>query len=657
MKKHCKHILLLIGAFLISASCQTALAAAGDLDLSFGIGGKVTTDFIGSDDSVHALVRQPDGKLVAAGSTSTSSNTDFALARYHPDGSLDSSFGIGGKATTDFAGGFDSASALVLQPDGKLVAAGSSSTGANGVFALARYHSDGSLDSSFGSGGKVTTVFAGGVDSASALVLQPDGKLVVAGFTTGGGGADCALARYNSDGSLDSSFGSGGKVTTNFVAGGTCLAYALVLQPDGKLVSAGWAYTGGLGTDFALVRYNADGSLDSSFGSGGKVATNFYKGFSEESSDEAHALVLQPDGKLVAAGSINLDLDYHFGLARYNSDGSLDSGFGIGGKVITNPGGFFEQVSALVLQPDGKLVAAGIAAGGTDFQLVRYNSDGGLDTSFGGGGKVTTDFSGNFDWAYALVLQPDGKLVAAGYAVHSDIVTNADFALARYIGTTSTTNQPPVANAGSYPAKQCTSHTGTLVSLDGSASYDPDGEPIISYSWAGPFGTATGVNPAVLLPLGSNNISLTVADASAPSMPALTQVTVVDTIPPTITSVSASPAKLWQPHHKLVPVTVSVSASDVCSATTTCKIVSVKSNEPVNGKGDDDTAPDWKITGNLSVNLRAERSGSGNERIYTITVECKDASGNKSSKPVTVTVPHSRKTDRRSPDDENEKRH
>jgi uncharacterized delta-60 repeat protein len=264
--------------------------APGDLNPTFGVGGKVTTDF-GNADAAFALVLQPDGKLVAAGHSITleAQTANFALARYLPAGSLDPTFGAGGLVTTDL-GGFDAAFALVLQPDSKLVAAGRScQEGTPCDFVLARYLPDGSLDGSFGVGGKVTTdVELRG--QVNALVLQPDGKLVAAGETFDGP-SDFVLARYLPDGSLDGSFGVGGKVTTDF--GSFDFVSALVFQPDGKLVAAGDS-----GVSFALARYLPDGRLDPTFGVGGLVTTDF----GNFDDGGARALVLQPDGNLVAAG-------------------------------------------------------------------------------------------------------------------------------------------------------------------------------------------------------------------------------------------------------------------------------------------------------------------------------------------------------------------
>ena len=333
----------------------------GSLDRSFGGDGRVRFNLRVIPGSA---VLQPDGKLVAAGFR----RFDVALARLNANGSLDTSFGAGGVVHTDFGGpdAADRANALVLQPDGKLVAAGRSLSGpiGNVDLILARYHPDGSLDASFGAGGIV--VESRGF-SGNALLLQPDGKLVAA---DGGG----QLFRFNPDGTLDTSFGDDGRVALNF--GGPGGFSALVLQPDGKLVAAGVAGTIDTGDfllahrgDFLLARFNPDGSLDTSFGTGGLVVTDFGR------DSAANALVLQADGKLVAGGNLFVRrFEPDFIVARYQPDGSLDATFGSGGAVQTRFGRSFVGLQALVLQADGKLVAAGDsnASGDSDFALARY---------------------------------------------------------------------------------------------------------------------------------------------------------------------------------------------------------------------------------------------------------------------------------------------
>ena len=410
--------------FITAPFYSSSMSTPGTLDPSFtdeslGITpGLVVTNFDGGFDVAHALITQPDLKLVAAGSAVVGGTTNFALARYLPNGTLDPNFGTGGKVVTNFPLGADStAFALILQTDGKLVAAGES----NNNFALVRYFPHGGLDLNFGNNGIVTTDFNTGNDAAFALILQPDGKLVAAGQAeVTPGNLDFALARYLPNGTLDPDFGNGGKVTTP-ISGNGDIAFALILQPDGKLVAAGQQLEGGGSSNFALVRYLPNGLLDLNFGDQGKVITDFDGG-----DDIAHALILQPDGKFVAAGFVSAEGN-NFGLARYLPNGSLDPDFGNGGKVITSFSAGVDIANALILQPDGKLVAAGISD--SDFALARYLSNGTLDPNFGTGGKVTTDFNlGGIDEANSLSFQIQGtqlKLVAAGRA-------GEDFGLARY---------------------------------------------------------------------------------------------------------------------------------------------------------------------------------------------------------------------------------
>ena len=429
-------LFMLLSALLLALPVPSP-AAPGDLDPSFDGDGKVLTDSRGFE-AADALVVQPDGKLVAAGGFFRGRASGVALARYNPDGSLDGSFGGDGRVLTSLGGTnitFTFVNALVLQPDGKLVALGVGVVDAFSDVAdliLARYHPDGSLDASFGAGGVVRTDFGGG-DSADTLVLQRDGKLVAAGRRRSGpiGNQvqDLILARYHSDGSLDASFGAGG-----FVVESNNGANALLLQPDGKLVAAGSS---------RLFRFNPDGSLESSF-SGDAPVVVF--GFS------LNALALQADGKLVAAGG---NLLSSLLLTRFNPDGSLDTSFGTGGLVMTDFGNLIAR--GLVLQADGKLVAGGAFLPGfsnSGFLVARFHTDGRLDASFGSGGAVRTGFgrsccvlTASSSVLNALALQADGRLVAAG---ESNASGDGDFALARYVTTDEPLAVPPTC--GGRPA-------------------------------------------------------------------------------------------------------------------------------------------------------------------------------------------------------------
>ena len=414
--------LILVIVMTLSA-LPAASTTPGDLDPTFGTGGMVAGSLL---IEIRALIQQPTAKLIAAGYSHNGTTSHFALVRYNVDGTVDSTFGVDGIAATVIGSRSSYANALLQQSDGKVVAAGTAiDFPQTGSFGLARYNQDGTLDTAFGTGGTLTTPFGADGAEAYALIQQLDGKLIAAGYSdTTGANPKFALVRYNSDGSLDPTFGVGGKVTTAISLGSA--AYALIQQPDGKLVAAGYAYDS-IQLAFGLARYNTDGTLDETFGVGGTVftETDWYDGW-------AYSLLRQPDGKLVAAGTGNTGSAVEFALARYADDGSLDSSFGSDGTVTTSVAGDLDEAHGVVLQPDGKLVAAGWAVSDERQQiaLARYNADGTLDFSFGVGGKVTTSFEGSTsDVALALLRQADGKLVAGG------ISGQGGFALARYIST------------------------------------------------------------------------------------------------------------------------------------------------------------------------------------------------------------------------------
>ena len=429
---HKKHFSIVSFVLLLLLIPLVVLAADSDLDPTFGSGGIVTTNFpTAGIDEGRAVALQADGKIVAAGSayTGAATGSDFALARYNSDGSLDATFGAEGLVTTDVGGSQEVARSVAVQGDGQIVIAGWSDSQLD--FILARYNSNGSLDTTFGAGGIVITdIGSGAPDSANALAIQADGKILVAGDALGTGGYNFALARFNSNGSPDLTFGSGGIATTDI--GANEGAYALAVQNDGKIILAGGGpQVSSPLEDFALARYNSDGSLDATFGAGGIVNTDFLGNF-----DTAYALAIQADGKIVAAGTTtgtSIDL----ALARYNSDGSLDTGFGTGGRVVSDlsgDGSGSETGRAMAVAASGKILVAGQidvdpgTGGGEDVLLTRYNSNGSLDTSFDTDGFVATGIGGVYDDGQGVVIQADGRIIVAGTA-------SGDFALVRYNGS------------------------------------------------------------------------------------------------------------------------------------------------------------------------------------------------------------------------------
>ena len=353
-------------------------------------------------------------------------------------GDLDATFGSGGMVTTDINRSTDIAEALAIQADGKLVVVGTTYKNndfSGEDFVVTRYNTDGTLDITFGRGGKVRTDFPGLAAVPSSVVIQSDGKIVVAGgafplFTFAG---DFKVVRYNPNGSLDTSFGNGGIVTTTFPEGS--YAFDVALQPDGKIIAAGTVFVdfnpGDLSdTDFALARYNSDGSLDTTFGTGGTVATDFFG-----NEDDAFSVLIQPDGKIVAVGSANNPASYYdFAAVRYLSNGTIDTTFGVAGKVTTD---FcdqnFDRARSAALQPDGRIVAAGFAisqnGGVQNFAVARYTSNGILDTTFSGDGKTQIDFGNCCQSATKVLLQSDGKIITVGGSNGES--SEDDFLLAR----------------------------------------------------------------------------------------------------------------------------------------------------------------------------------------------------------------------------------
>ncbi len=434
-------------------SSQVAQAAAGDLDPTFGTGGMATTDINHSTDIANAVAVQADGKLVVVGQTykqNDFSDEDFVVTRYNPDGTLDTTFGRGGKVRTDFPGLAAVPSSVVIQPDGKIVVAGGAFPLFTflGNFELVRYNPNGSLDRSFGNGGIVTTTFPEG-SYAFDVALQPDGKIIAAGtvfvdfnpgdlsdtdFALAGepSDTDFALARYNPNGSLDTTFGNGGTVMTDFF-GNEDDAFSVLIQPDGKIVAVGSANNPASYYDFAAARYLSNGTIDTTFGVAGKLTTDF----GDQNFDRARSAALQPDGRIVAAGFAIFQNGgvQNFAVARYTSNGVLDTTFSRDGKTQIDFGDCCQSANKVLLQSDGKIITVGYANtedSDSDFLLARLSPRGSLDTTFGIGGKVRTSFGDLNGGANGAALQSDGKIVAVGFqATFTNQWTN--FALARYL--------------------------------------------------------------------------------------------------------------------------------------------------------------------------------------------------------------------------------
>jgi uncharacterized delta-60 repeat protein len=391
---------------LLLLSALFTQAQDGALDNSFGTGGLVSTSPpsgpVSPDRQKITVIS--GNQILQAFSVSNGTNNDFGLVRYNEDGSVDNTFGSGGWVTTDF-GGNDGATSMVVQPDGKIVLAGYSIVGGNGVFAIARYNTNGTLDNTFDGDGKATLSF-GSDDAAYALALQNDGKLVVGGRARIGTDYVFALARYNTNGTLDNTFDGDGRVTTNLGnTSGVDAIYSAVVQNDGKIVVAGSSFDGISITYFGLARYNTNGSLDNTFDWDGTALTSL----TGNGNDAAYAVTVQTDGKIIAAGSAFNGTNFDLGMVRYHPWGELDNSFDGDGRVLTNLAhNGNEEIYAIGQQSNGKILVAGYTDYGfgsdRDFVVGRYNADGSLDGSFGSGGTTIIDFGAD-DIGYSFASQ------------------------------------------------------------------------------------------------------------------------------------------------------------------------------------------------------------------------------------------------------------
>ncbi|PRD66257.1 hypothetical protein [Malikia granosa] len=461
----------------LATGCGGNDLLAGSLDQHFGKASDGTPDGIVSlslgsgNDFAKGMAVQADGKLIVVGSSTSTggSSSNIVIERFNSDGTLDTSFGADGNSdgtpdgvvNLDLGASSDDAKAVAIQADGKIVVAGNSTpVGGSSNVVLARLNANGTLDKTFGADGNadgtpdgvVQLSFGAGDDAVDAIAIQKDGKIVVAGDTTSntGGSQNMVVARVNADGSLDASFGAGtadgtpdGVVSLSLGAGND-EAKAVVIQADGKIVIAGNTVGSDGSSNIAVARLKGDGSLDATFGAGnadgtpdGVVAVSLSNG-----NDKAKAVALQADGKILVGGvTIGADKSSNVAVARLNSDGTLDASFGAGtadgtpdGAVAVSFGNGDDKLKGLVVQADGKILVAGsntAADGSTNAVVARLNSNGSLDGSFGQDssdgtpdGVVSLSLGSGNDSAEAIALQADGKILIAGDHVASDKSSN-----------------------------------------------------------------------------------------------------------------------------------------------------------------------------------------------------------------------------------------
>ena len=402
-----KYLSILILIFILS---HAGICQPGSLNSEFGENGIINTSFGKWYNYSRSMTLQADGKILLAGLVNMMDTGNFAMARFTSEGNRDNTFSVDGIVISDFGPYVEDAYSVLTTPDGKIVLTGCGFTGTDYQwdFLIARYNSDGTLDQSFSEDGRVYSNLSANSEFAYAACMQEDGKIVAAGYEYET--LDFVLMRFNTDGSLDNTFGTEGKLTTD-IDDVINTAYCLTIQPDGRIIAAGSTQYTSLNMDITLVRYNPDGSLDNTFSTDGKVVTSF-----SEYTDVAKAIALQSDGKILVVGGSDEGTDCYVVLARYNSDGTLDLSFDEDGKVITDISCTSICGNALVIQPDNKIVVAGTADNGTDYDIIvlRYNPDGSLDPTFGAEGIVITDIDDMDNEAVAVALTESGNILVSG---------------------------------------------------------------------------------------------------------------------------------------------------------------------------------------------------------------------------------------------------
>ena len=427
---------------------------------------KVMTDLGTRYDYAYSIAIQSDGKVLVSGDAWGTPS----IIRFDTTGFLDQSFGSGGKVFTSWDSGSNpSDGEIKIQSDGKIVLGTRYHNGDNADFVVARFHEDGSPDLSFGDQGRVISPLGSGHDWCNTLAIQADGKILAAGSSDsspqGDESFDFAMIRYHSDGTIDHSFGDSGIVTTH-IGLKYNIAYSMVIQEDDKIILAGEA-NDSLFSDFALVRYLSDGSMDSVFGKNGIVRTML-----SETDDIAKSVLVQADGKILAAGSAQDGFsNQNCALVRYNQDGSLDDAFGSNGIAITDISN--EMGNSVALQSDNKIVLAGLFTNTTiwKFALWRYHMNGAPDESFGSTGMITASFSEGDSEGQALAIGEDGEILVAGSCKY-DGVRFFDFALLRLFSNLAQIQGPSLLYPVNEAKGQPTSPTMIWSAVPGASSYN-----------------------------------------------------------------------------------------------------------------------------------------------------------------------------------------
>ncbi len=430
MKLKILSVTLLLSTLLLQKN--NIYAQDGSLDITFGNNGIVKSNIGSPYDEISSIAIQSDGKIVVVGKSNLNTYSDITIARYLINGTLDNNFGNNGSTTFSYSSLDDYGVGIVIQNDGKMLIAGTTydSTKGNQSAILIRYNNNGTLDNTFGNNGFVVTSINNYNNICTSIALQSDGNILLGGYTetcAGGYTQEMFVIRYQNNGTLDLTFNSNGIALSNYNAFGV-KGSSIVIQSDDKIIIGGNSVSNS-NVNFAITRFNTNGSLDNTFSHDG-MDTIFIGG----TIDYGTKVALQNDGQIVLAGYSHNGSNTDFALVRYNIHGIIDSSFGNKGIVTTDISNQNNTLLSLAIQNDNKIIAAGFSYNGHDydFTLARYNNNGTLDNSFDSDGILTTDVEGQNDFCSTIALQADGKIVVAG---STKTQTNTDFVLIRYLNT------------------------------------------------------------------------------------------------------------------------------------------------------------------------------------------------------------------------------
>ncbi len=582
----------------------------GSLSTAFGSDGKLLGYYPDKDLSYLDVLIQKDGKLLTDAQTNDGTNFGNLLYRFNSNGTKDLTYGQKGSAVT-------SGVYSVMQSDNKVVEAGFQNSMNGGEIVMTRYKTNGSIDSTYGTNGSTISDFFGGNEYEGPAVIQKDDKVIVVGYIYNNVGSDLLIARYNTDGTPDESFGNGGAVVSDIQP--YDFAQSVAIGPDGKLVVGGYGFNASFQIVMTVSRYNINGSPDSTFGQNGS--------FTIAAGVQAFtgSVAIQNNGKILLDEQVSYDYStYTNYLSRYKLNGTLDSSFGQNGTIITTPG------STIILENDQKIIANGYVINqqnNRDVSLSRYNTNGTPDLSFGKGGTTITSFTPGDDVVGSMAIS-GSQLFAAGYADDPNPVG----ILAKYL-----VPSPTVAFVAPANIIIPTDHNSCAAIVKNNLSPNsiaPGTENTFSYALEGVtqgkgIGSVTGLS----FNKGVTNVSYTLAEDSTQS--GTFTVTVLDKEAPVISDVTTSVTNT-NSDAQFADVLVNYIVTDNCAVVTNS--LSVSSDGVINS-GNAQTSADWQILDNHHVRLNKENLPGGMERNYTIKIASSDSSGNQSFKNIGIVLP------------------